>query len=588
MKTELQESIDKQLETATEELSLIQKQVELEGTRRQLDHMRGIHHVQESWYEIPGDERRTDYGLSPRNLRFPYSRIYDRREGRLLPIYETEQDLQRIRATSRNIAAFSSTAWGALSVLQTYNIGTGYLYEAKSSERFKNDETVQSLASAVQDFIHEFVDENSFSPSVANAMGNTSPPLENELDRRTREDGEAFMWVYEDRSGHARVRFAEPEQITEPPARVAPDIDHWIGCDGPCNWKFGVHTGYNANLRDFEEDRPLGYHVLFDEGTGDFEYVPTNIGEGARVEVGAMVHARRNVIRSAKRGVPDFFWIAQKLEKLEKLWERTMDGAAIQASIAFIRSWGKQAPPTLGGAPTSSNADATSWTEQKLSGGGTRTVSREHFHSGKVIDLYGEHAQYHAGPMGTLRSPVFIEVAQFTLRLLSRIWVIPEDVISGDASNNNLASIQEAHSPFRKARDKDQADLAGPLLSVIWKAIRIAHRSARFDRLTGGHVPWREFVRILDITATAPDVVQRNTLEQAQENVILVDMGAKSVSTFQREIGLDPEEEQRDGARPKSVGGEVNPALQAAVEGVLESDDSVEGRRAMVRDLAGV
>lgn len=583
-----------QLDTLTEELEGEQVRLQIESTRRQLDYIReGREHIAESWYEVPSDTgefSRTDYGFAPRDLRFPYTRIYDRQEGRQLPYFDTEQDLQRIRAKCRNVSAFSSTAWGAMTVLQSYNIGTGYDYEATPAE---GHEQFAGLAKMVQAVVDEFIDENSFSPSTANVKGNTSPPLENELDKRSREDGEAFLLVYDDGKGESRVRFVEPDQITEPgvkqsgrindklTSQLQRDIEDYANTPPLCNWRFGVATPYNATLRAYENDRPVGYHVLHDEVSGDFDFVPASL----RGESTVMVHARRNVNRNTKRGIPDFFPITEKLEKLEKLSERLVDGAAIQASIAFIRSWGKASPATLGGGPTSTNADVTSWTSPKESGEGSRTVPRRVFHSGEIVDLYGEQAAYHAGPMGQLRSPIFIEVAQFVMRLISRIWTIPEDVISGDASNNNLASIQEAHSPFRKARDKDQADNAGVLLCVVWRAVEIAFKSGRFGNIADG-LSWKQFCRVIQITATAPDVVVRDTLSQAQENQIWLQSGVKSTATVQRELGLDPDEERQQGARSGiDAASGIDATKMAAFEAVYESCDTLEERRSLLRDI---
>src|SRR5579872_3827703 len=107
----------------------------------------------------------------------PFSVLSDRQEGKLWPIYQSEQDLARIRGRAHNLITLTPTHTGVLDALANYVLGAGFTFTARPA----GDEA-RDLASAVQAVIDRFLDENQFYGG-----------LDREAHTRSREDGEAFL-----------------------------------------------------------------------------------------------------------------------------------------------------------------------------------------------------------------------------------------------------------------------------------------------------------------------------------------------------------------------------------------------------------
>ncbi|MGZ3316610.1 MAG: hypothetical protein ACXU95_04830, partial [Isosphaeraceae bacterium] len=197
--------------------------------------------------------------------------------------------------------------------------------------------------------------------------------------------------------------------------------------------------------------------------------------------------------------------------------------------------------------------------------------------------------------------------AAFMRRSIGVRWSFPEYMISGDASNANYASTLVAESPFVKARQADQQWYGRHFHAMLWKVLRLEYEAGTLDRFG---LKWPEIVQLVDVTFDAPEVASRDGLKQAQENQILVSLGAKSIETVQIEAGLDPETERKRGAKPAAPAQPMglgqpgsqfgqppavdqspsNPkpadsTLKAAVEGALESVETTDEARAILSQL---
>lgn len=445
----------------------------------------------------------------------PPAMFSDRSDGRYRPIYEVEQDLARIRGAARRISALTSVTQGALEALANYVLASGFTFTAQSA--FDQPR----LVTAAQRVIDEFLDENDFSGG-----------LDRELHFRSRQDGEAFLALRPRPDGTVDARVIEPEQVVEP-ARPGP-LEDWLGIaeQFESSWSFGVHTARGA------ADRPLGYHVIFDAQGREWEYFPA----------GSVEHIKRNVPRSAKRGVSDLFPIEGDLEREAKLRRNTAEGAALQAAVAWIL----QAPPGatrgqmqgvgLGEGPAGFDRPARP---------GLRPHSIAHYPPGTVLKPSAG-LEYKPGPMGSERNPNFILVAQYVLRSIGIRWNMPEYLISGDASNANYASTLVAESPFVKAREADQQFYRRHWNSLIWKVLHLAWGAGRFSRLG---VSWESFVQLIDVKVDPPAVSTRDPLKLAQTQETQIRLGLLSRRTAAAQAGIDYDAELRHGAAPEPGAG---------------------------------
>lgn len=473
-----------------------------------------------------------DYGADDSRGRDPYigsdtigsrrpywqSTIDDRTEGRWLPIYETEWELAEIRAKGRKLASLVSVATGAQDALANYVLGQGFTFTAEPTDE-NGDE---GLAEDVQEFVDKFLDDNDF-------VSGDLPGMDRDVHSRSREDGEYLIALYAMDPDTIRIRGIDPSQLTEPLNQR--DLEGFIGADGMVNyWRFGVHTANNPIMNCEDVERPLGYHVVYDGLGNNWDYIT----------VDRMVHAKRNVGRTAKRGVSDYYAIWRSIERVDKLTTNIAEGAAVQAAIAFIREHVEGA--TQGGIQSVVSANSITNYDQQTRNG-VRNVKVEKFRPGTVKDIpHG--MRYLKGPMGESGHLIYVEVAQLLFRVCGIRWNMPEYLISGDASNANLASSLVAESPFVKAREADQQFYKGVFLSLVWKALKLAFDAGRFA-FTGD---WDEFKSAIDIKVEVPDVASRDGLKQAQENDILSKAGILSPKTWASKAQLDYESEVKNGA----------------------------------------
>lgn len=467
------------------------------------------------WQEYPGYD---DFSHWPSGLRRAYlwSDLSDRTEGRYRPLYETEQELRRMRATGRRLKEFFPVAEGALRAIGNYVIGPGFEFTAQPK-----DETGKVLASMVQKVLDGFLEVNNF-----------SGVMDREIHDQSRIEGEAFPTLYEE-DGGVRLELTDPDAILEPldkrPLEQMCRTGHKLNY-----WWHGVHTLYNKSMRRDDIARPLGYHAVYDRVGDQWDYLPA-----ARVE-----HIKRNVGRMSRRGWSDFDIICGDLEAEGKLRRNTAEGAAILAAIVMIR---QHAEGVQRSSVEAMIANSRTGKYDKPIQDGTRSTNYEQVRPGTVKDIpFGMTAT--VGPLGELRSPVYIEVGGYVLRIIGLRWNSPEYMISGDASNANYSSTLVAESPFVKARECDQLFYAHHFVRLIWKALRMYHAMGAL-----GPYRWQQIRAAVKLKADYPAVASRDELQRAQRNQILSDMGVMSKRSIAADSGLDYDEEQKDiKAEPKT------------------------------------
>ena len=519
------------------------------------------------WNEYPQFDQEFGGGAG---LSFPYSRLEDRQDGRFLPYYQDEHDLARIRGQARNLSTFTATSLGALESLTNYVIGSGPTFKVQTEVK-----EADQLVLAVQRFIDAFLDENNFIGGV-----------DREIHIRSREDGEAFVVIHRGRTV-PRICILEPDQVTEPDNPR--QLDDWLGADAFLSfWSFGVHTRMSDYLGCQDFANPLGYHVVYD-GTGNaWDYIPaTRVGAQVRLPTDAvMEHLKRNTSGNAKRGVSDFYAIQKTMEREATLECNTAVGASNLAAISLIT---EHLPGTTESEAAAMVQAASITDYQEPTKRGTRTVKVRRWPAGTQLDAPAG-KKYYAGPLGTLRSPIFIEVAQMLLRSIGRRWLMPEYMVSGDASNANYASTLVAESPFVKSREADQVFYIRHFKSIVWKAIRLAWEEGRFDRWA---TRWNELRQLVDLDVTLPDVASRDRQQQALVNEIEHRNGILSKRTWAAETGrdFDAERENMKTEPAPPISGEnvepsegLSPAGKGALQAAFESVETTDEVRAVLKD----
>lgn len=474
----------------------------------------------EAMYDTPG------WGYSGYDARI--SSPHDRKGGKCTPFFETEQDLAMIRGIGRYLAGSTEVAVGALENLTSFTIGTGFSYEVAAKTGV---EASEQLVATVQTAVDEIIEANQWTGDQ-----------EEESFRRAPRDGETLLWARDWND----IRIVEPDYLTEPSSPRA--VEDYCGLCG-LEWTFGVATDVGNPTKRH------GYFIQWEGSPSDWDFAPAR----------EAVHIRLNVDRNVKRGISDFYAAFQTLDRATKLLGNTLQGAAIQAAIAYIRehvagTTSAQVTDFRGGA-------STRQVQQPLSGGGSRTVYQQKFNPGTIIDTVG--TQYKAGPLGQSNAPIFVDVLQAALRIVGARWAMPEYMISGDASNANYSSTLVAGGPFDRATQRRQSFYKRHFEELLWKCL--AHRIRRGEFLSMGIGTVTEMKRLLQIKIDAPEVAIQDKKQQEEIMDSQQAAGILSPRTRAQRSNLDYDLEVKNGARPQVA---APSPVAAALESVRTTDEA--------------
>ncbi|MDB5334891.1 MAG: hypothetical protein JWN70_510 [Planctomycetaceae bacterium] len=468
------------------------------------------------------------YGTTLAHYQRPATTLFDRTDGRFLPIYQTEFDLAVIRAMGRTLAQVSPALVGAVRSMCNYTIGEGFTFTANRDDTADlSPADSQPLVDAVQREINTLLDDTDFVGSFDREIHNSSI-----------EDGEVFLHLKPSCCGGVKISRCEPDQVRQP--ALSRELEDWvsdafgIACDEfVSSWSFGVHT------RADEPDVALGYHVVADESGVNWEYIPAS----------RMVHIKRNVPRNAKRGFSDFYPVEADATRGEKLRRNMAEGAAVQSAIAYVRQHVQGA--TRVGVEQMLGENKVGTSQQQLPMGGSRSRNVVQYRPGTVVDLSAG-LEYKPGPMGSDRANDFMVVAQYVQRMQAIRWSMPEYMFTGDASNANYSSTLVAESPFVKSCEAEQRFYSRHFVSVLWKALQIRWELGAFEQFG---VTWEELEQTIEIKAECPDVATRDELANVQRQEILIRLGVMSRKTAATQNGLDYEAEVALGAAPEGQEG---------------------------------
>lgn len=462
-----------------------------------------------------------DWPDVPNGRLFPlFVTLQDREEGRCRPLYDNEMDLSRQIASIRRWIGLNELTEAVTTALQVYIFGQGVEVSVQGSTTA--GDVPPELVADIRRIVERFSEDN-------NLINN----LDLELHRRSREDGEAILPI--EREGNRIICDpVETVQLTEP--RVPLDLCDWIeqnhGIDLNSfvpSWRFGVLTSRRRT------SRPLGYHIIYDGGGSDWDFFPSE----------QCVHIKRNVPRSAKRGVSDWLAVRDRVAQSAKLVRNMSYGAALQAAIA----WVEQSPAGTTAGQLSGIGSPGQGSQVPNGNGSQRTDLGKIYGPGSILRPTPGRA-YVAGPMGAERNAGFEVVEQIIERLIGTRWLMTYPMISGDASQVNFAASLTAEAPFVKAREADQQFYGGAMKSLLWKVVRMAWRLGWLD-LRGIPIDWLEHKIDIKVDFTSPATRDRGQL--VDQLVKEVGLGVTSLRTASVDLGRDFDEETAAGAKPQAV-----------------------------------
>ena len=386
--------------------------------------------------------------------------------------YFTEQTLTEIREQSRALARSNEFAINAIENRVNYVVGNGHKYHA-----IAKSEQWNPLADQVQAVLQEFIVENKWFQR------------QQEIMRRRDRDGEAFLRFFVGTSGETIVRFVEPDQVSTPR-----EFEQMACC------RFGIRS-MPGDIETVE-----GYWV-------DGEFVPAC----------EIQHRKANVDCNVKRGISLFFPVRKNLKRVEKLLRNMSTVAEIQSAVALIR---KHASPHgdvirryVQQQSDAANADSTN----------SQLQLTQHFSPGTIIDAQ-QGVDYHF-PIATIDASRYVTVLQAELRAIASRLVMPEFMLSSDASNANYASTMVAEGPAVRMFERLQQEMVLDDLCVLRRVINNA--------IAAGRLPF-EAQTMVDVQSVPPLLAVRDRLEEAKADQILLKNGVMSPQTMAMRYGLDP------------------------------------------------
>lgn len=419
-------------------------------------------------YVDPEDALRGDNGQL-------WIRIGGAADSKISSVIETESKLEQVRNDCRALAVINEYAINGHENRISYIVGTGHQYQAvaKPDKKLSEDQ----LADA-QKVLDEFLDETAWHRR------------QQEIVRRKDRDGECFLRFFRQADGRVLVRFVEPGQVSTPRSQSSnPAV------------QFGIET---------EPD--------------DVETVLAYWIDGEQIDPKEIQHRKANVDRNVRRGLPLFYSVRKLLKKIETIQNNMALLAGIQSAIALIR---KHAQGTAFKTPIESRVQADADVQVTNTRYGT-TDYFQRYPGGKILDVPA--AVEYDFPAHKCRPDAFVPACQQLLRAVASRLVMPEFMLTSDASNANYASTMVAEGPAVKMFERLQHEMVEEdkeLLNLVLD-----------NAVEGGRLA-QEIRDAVEVNVTTPTLTSRDRLKEAQADEVLVRNEAMSPETMAERHGLD-------------------------------------------------
>jgi hypothetical protein len=392
--------------------------------------------------------------------------------------FADERQLAALRTECRALAVLNEFAVNGHENRVSYIVGGGHVYRAALRKDLAGP---THLAVEAQRVVDEFLRVNRWQQR------------QQEIVLRMDRDGEAFLRFFTGPGGMTHVRFIEPDQVYAPTSAA-----------GDTTTSFGIVCDPH-----------------------DVETVTAYYVDGRAVDAASIQHRKANVDANVKRGLPLFFPVRKNLRRAEKLLRNMSTVAEIQSAIALIRKHGGASRTAVqqfvmaqndGAAANSINA---------------RSSSIRRYAPGTILDAYGN-VDYDF-PASSLNAASYVAVLQAELRAIAARLVMPEFMLTSDASNGNFASTLVAESPALRIFERLQARQIADDRAVIERVLENAVAAGRLSS---------EVLAGVEIQIEPPSLAVRDAKAEAERREIEFANGILSPQTWSQKSGLDYDREQ--------------------------------------------
>lgn len=428
------------------------------------------------------------------------------RRGEVIAAYRNEQGLRYIRDTSRWLCMNNEYAIGAMENTISFTVGTGlkHIYTPINHGTSSDVKDVESV-------VERFIDDNDWID------------YEQELCKRGFRDGEWFLRFFPQGGGLTQVRVVEPEHVT---STTPDDTSRLFGINLPDNDAGGW---------------PISFSVVNDPRNWSTKDVDSKY----------ILHAKFNVDRNSRRGLPTLFAVAENLERAERTLRNFAVMAQVMATHAVIRTMKGSTRDALNrfqdSVKTATVIDPYTGEENAV----------QKFLPGSVITT-NDNTQY-TFPAAQVNITGYVDTLQADLRAFGVRLVMPEYMVSGDAGNANYGSNMIAEAPTNRKWARDQLRYRHLFVESRTGNPSVIHRVINFaveDRVLRPDILSR-----VRVTAKAPNLIARDPYKETQRLYLLVSEGIMSKAEWAEREGLDYQSELDKGAEGDFAGLGLNAVL---------------------------
>jgi len=403
--------------------------------------------------------------------------------------FNTEEGLAEIRNRSRTICMMNPYAINLVENRVSYIVGDGLNISAIN----KDEEDTTDLDD-VDTTLDDFRKMQDFDE------------LEQEVVRRADRDGEVFLRRFPMPDGTTEIRFVEPGDVSTP-------IEHR---------EKGKPYDYGILVDPEDHEKRLGYFI-------NKEFVPAEF----------ITHIKLNVDRNVKRGIPTTFAVHDNLKRADKLLRNMSVVATMQAAISMIRQHDSSSNTSVRSF-VNEQADATLYNQNN-----GQTTNYQALGDPRIIDAPSG-VKYDFPAVG-MNIAQFIEVLKAELRAIAARVVMPEFMLSSDASNANYSSTMVAEGPSVRNFSRLQNFFKSRMIELYERVVMHAIESKLIDLSLADGIMSREVLaEVMTIEATSPTLAVRNRKEEIDANMVMVASKVMSVQTASELDGLDYEKEQQN------------------------------------------
>ena len=397
---------------------------------------------------------------------------------------DSEEALEDARQSCRQLALTNEFAICGHENRISFVVGSGHHV---SAEPVSGREVSPRIPALAQEWLEDFMLENDWFQR------------QQEIQRRKDRDGEAFLRFFVNPDGQTAIRFIEPEDVFTPSELSI----NGKNTDAAEVVNFGIQT----DAKDAESVQ--GFWIR-----GEFVPAPE------------IQHRKANTDFAVPRGLPLFYPVRKNLRRAEKLLRNMSVVAEVQSAIAIIR---KHSGGSRLGIESfaASSADASF----QMPGGwgnpeGGRSLFYRRYSPGTILDTSaGVEYQF---PVAAVDASRYIQVLQAELRAIASRLVMPEFMLTADASNASYSSTMIAEGPAVRMFERLQKELISEDIQLF--------RRVLLHGVQAGTLP-PQVLTDVRLSVIPPRLSVRNRLEEVQAGRILVELGAMSVEELRARLG---------------------------------------------------